>query len=148
MECRSIITKHLSWHIGNGERASFWHDSWNGLGKLDELEGMENLILMVEATWGTTMDCYVEEKHMELGPCWVWRDLSNFQLLDELKLKLEGIFKERRIILSNKEDRVVWCASKSGRYSAKLGYHLSGNVVTPEGWPHKLCWNKLCMPKA
>ena len=130
------------------ERASFWHDSWNGLGKLDELEGVENLIPVMEATWGSTVDCYVEEKHLELGPCWVWRDRSNLQLIDELKLRLEGIFKERQIFLSNKEDRVVWRASKSGCYLAKMGYQLRGNVENLEGWPYKLCWNKLCLPKA
>ena len=67
--------------------------------------------------WGDTMDYYVEEKKMELGPCWVWKDFSNLQLFEEHKLRLEGIFKEILIILSNEEDRIVWCASKSGCYS-------------------------------
>ena len=142
LECRGIITKHISWNIGNGEKASFWHDSWNGLGKLDEMEGVENLIPVMEATWGSTVDFYVEEKHSELGPCWVWRDPSNLQLTDELKLRLKGISKDRQIFLSD-----VWCASKSGCYLAKLGYQLSGNVANLEGWRYKLCWNKLCLPK-
>ena len=34
LECRPIITRNLSWHIGNDEKASFWFDSWNGEGVL------------------------------------------------------------------------------------------------------------------
>ena len=44
LECRHIITKHNSWHIENGEKASFWHDSWNRMGRLANLEGVENFI--------------------------------------------------------------------------------------------------------
>ncbi|XP_057837282.2 uncharacterized protein LOC131047412 [Cryptomeria japonica] len=29
-ECRHIITDHLSWKIGDGKRARFWDDSWDG----------------------------------------------------------------------------------------------------------------------
>ena len=39
-ECRPIIIKHLSWHIGNGGKAFFWYGSWNGLSRLVELEGV------------------------------------------------------------------------------------------------------------
>ncbi len=49
--------------------------------------------------------------------------------------------------MSNKEDNIVWCAAKSGRYSIKLGYQLSGKVIDSNVWPHKLCWNKLFLPK-
>ncbi|GLJ07653.1 hypothetical protein SUGI_0071800 [Cryptomeria japonica] len=29
-ESRRIITEHLSWRIGDGCKAKFWRDSWNG----------------------------------------------------------------------------------------------------------------------
>ena len=61
LEYRPIITKHLSWHVGNGERASFWHDFWNGFDKLSDIEGLDNLTQIIEDVWGTTVDCYVEE---------------------------------------------------------------------------------------
>ena len=69
LECRPIVTNHLSWQIGNGESASFWHDSWNGLGKMDEQEGLDNMISIMEELWGSTLDNYVEEKPTELGTC-------------------------------------------------------------------------------
>lgn len=29
-ESRKILTDHLTWRIGNGRKAKFWRDSWNG----------------------------------------------------------------------------------------------------------------------
>ena len=43
---------------------------------------------------------------------------------------------------------MIWCASKSGKNSTKLGYQLCEGQKNMESWPHQLCWNKLCMPKA
>ena len=62
------------------------------MGRLANLESMENLIPMMDASWGTLVDCYVDKNHTKLGPCWAWRDFSNLQLLDEHKSRLEGIF--------------------------------------------------------
>ena len=67
LECRPIITKHLSWQVGNGEIASFWHDSWNGMEVLHNQEGVEDLIQIMEVEWGETIDCYVEKKHSVVG---------------------------------------------------------------------------------
>lgn len=36
LSCKHVITDHISWVIGNGNRAKFWEDSWNGNKSLDE----------------------------------------------------------------------------------------------------------------
>ena len=66
LECKPIITNHILWHLGNGETGSFWFDSWNGLSRLVDLEEVEDLIPIMEAEWGETVDCYVEERQSEM----------------------------------------------------------------------------------
>ena len=61
---------------------------------------------------------------MVLGSSWVWENLSNVQITVEHKVMLEGIFQSRSINLSDKEDMIVWCTTKSGQYSIKLGYQV------------------------
>lgn len=61
---------------------------------------------------------------------------------------MQSIFNERRVNLSIKSDRIIWCDSQSGKYSVKLGYNLL-EAVNDEVFASKdLCWQKEILPKA
>ncbi|XP_057856252.2 uncharacterized mitochondrial protein AtMg00310-like [Cryptomeria japonica] len=60
-ESRSILTEHLTWKIGNGEKAKFWRDSWNGdISLAEEIDDMV-WINEVEAVVGSYVADYILE---------------------------------------------------------------------------------------
>lgn len=63
LDCRFVITNHISWQGGNGSKANFWEDSWNSLSVLKDnvdLHDLQNFFLQV---WGDKLTDYVEMKH-------------------------------------------------------------------------------------
>ena len=71
------------------------------------MEGVDNLILVIEVEWGDIVDCYLKERESEVGSYWGWKDYSKLQLSEEQKMKLKDIFQDRQVILSNKEDKII-----------------------------------------
>ena len=63
--------------------------------KLKDLEGVEDLVQIMEAEWGETIDCYVEKKQSETGASWGWRDISHLLLSNDQRLRMNNIFLER-----------------------------------------------------
>ncbi|XP_057852324.1 uncharacterized protein LOC131062636 [Cryptomeria japonica] len=62
--------------------------------------------------------------------------------------QLRNIINSGHIPVSNYDDNIFWCGSKTGEYSVKLGYgaqRIKGPITS---WPHKLCWNNQLLPKA
>ncbi|GLJ14995.1 hypothetical protein SUGI_0244810 [Cryptomeria japonica] len=60
-ESRNIITEHLTWKIGNGRKAKFWRDFWNGDISLAEEIDDPVLTNEVEALVGPFMADYILE---------------------------------------------------------------------------------------
>ncbi|XP_059076311.1 uncharacterized protein LOC131875706 [Cryptomeria japonica] len=57
---KSIITDHLSWHIGNEQSAKFWHDSWEGQPALSDLILDKAWIQSVEEQIGSFVSDYFD----------------------------------------------------------------------------------------
>lgn len=43
LECRSIITKHITWELNNGRRVAFWEDSWEAHPTLKTLPDLDEI---------------------------------------------------------------------------------------------------------
>ncbi|XP_059068734.1 uncharacterized protein LOC131859184 [Cryptomeria japonica] len=50
--------------------------------------------------------------------------------------------------MSNKEDTLRWCGSKSGQYSFKIGYGILENLAARVDYPTKLLWSSPILSKA
>lgn len=71
LSCRHVITDHVSWVIGDGKRAKFWEDSWNGYKSIEE-EGVDKeLRQKLCDLWGKNVKDYVVEKEGIFGKEWV-----------------------------------------------------------------------------
>ena len=65
---------------------------------------------------------YVEQITIDLGTFGEWKDVSNLDISHDQKCFILKIFDNITFVLRDEEDRIIWCAAKSGRYSARLGY--------------------------
>ncbi|GLJ06858.1 hypothetical protein SUGI_0050380 [Cryptomeria japonica] len=61
---------------------------------------------------------------------------------------LQDILSARHIPISDSNDCIFWCGSKTGEYKVNLGYHVQREQGSVKLWPHNLCWNKRLLPKA
>ncbi|XP_057863868.1 uncharacterized mitochondrial protein AtMg00310-like [Cryptomeria japonica] len=72
LECRKVVTDHLTWQVGNGAEAKLWEDSWAGHPALKDLEDFtetkEVLVQLVRD--------YMYSSEGVLGVEWLWKDLS------------------------------------------------------------------------
>ena len=74
LDCRSMVNKYLSWKIGNGEKASFWYDSWNGENILAQQVEVQELIPIMKNVWGDRVEHYVEQITTMLGTHSEWKE--------------------------------------------------------------------------
>jgi hypothetical protein len=58
-----------------------------------------------------------------------------------------SIFKARRVCLSLKRDRIVWCGAQLGKYSIKIGYQVLEAQGGESFISRDLCWSKEVLPK-
>lgn len=144
-DCRSIITEHISWHVGNDRMTKFWRDSWEGEPALMELINNHDWIESMENTWGQFVGDYFDTAKEKDGKR-AWKQFTNGCLI--LCNQTNKILKGRVIPISLEEDKIFWCAAKSCAYSVKLGYEVQRNKNSNPEWPYKLCWDKKLQPKA
>ena len=109
LECRAVVTENLSWKIGNGEKASFCYDSWNGENILAQQEGALEIIPIMENVWGEKVEHYVEQITTNLGTTWEWKDVSNLDITQEQKCLMKKIFDSRTIVIREEEDSHLAC---------------------------------------
>ncbi|XP_059064892.1 uncharacterized protein LOC131856943 [Cryptomeria japonica] len=120
-ESRKLITDHLTWRIGNGKKAKFWRDSWNGELALANIINDNEWINQIEANMGVHVADYVESFHSPNVPI-SWKRVGD--RLSENNLKLEEILNSRKTFVTYENDTLVWNAAKSGKYRVNLGYEL------------------------
>lgn len=54
-----MIIEHITWRLGNGEKANFWKDSWDGKPALSMREDIDLIKQVFEAMWGTKVKDYL-----------------------------------------------------------------------------------------
>ena len=65
------------------------------------------------------------------------------------KEAFERIIRERKVNQMERVDKLIWGASKDGKYYVKKGCNL---IIQSQRWkevemPLKLCWDSACLPK-
>ncbi|GLJ38025.1 hypothetical protein SUGI_0774170 [Cryptomeria japonica] len=144
-DSQRIIIDHLSWKIGNDKKAKFWRDSWNDeLTLFDMLEDKEWMTRM-EVEYGLYMVDYVAVGSTLVSSV-TWKSIGERSKVNNILV--EEILKGRKVFLSTEGDSVMWCATKSGKSSVKLGYELQWNRQKDVRWLTMLCWDKCVLPKA
>lgn len=143
-----MILNHISWQIGNGLKANFWEDSWDGLPNIGDGPDLMALKQYFSQKWGTKVRDYLTLKQGALGNEWVWKDVVGEELSDEQIRCMKRLLQGRKIFISGNEDKLVWCGSSTGCYSVKIGYQLLNSLEREIFWAKDLCWNKHVLPKA
>jgi hypothetical protein len=147
---KPLISKYLTWDVGNGQEALFWEDSWDGHPPLDKLGIPNSCKDSLTKLWGTKVSDYKTCIMTNVGIKWIWKSVDNLALDPTAKEVYKKIIHKRRIKQIDREDKLVWAASKEGRYSVKEGYK---SIVNSHKWeevdiPLNLCWDASCLPKA
>jgi hypothetical protein len=122
-ECRFIITDHISWWIGDGKSAKFWEDSWDGHESISKIVGNKEWIIEAKSKYGELVVDYVKKDAQEVGK-YEWKAIQLESIDNDDLRTLMGILECRRITLRDRSDEIIWCATKSGEYSIKLGYQI------------------------
>ncbi|GLJ43909.1 hypothetical protein SUGI_0915410 [Cryptomeria japonica] len=99
-ESRKIITDHLTSRIGNGKKAKFWRDSWNGEVALAEIIKDNDWINQLEAKMGAYVVDYVDTIHSSNAPI-SWKRVGDWP--SENKSKLEDILESKKTFVSNED---------------------------------------------
>lgn len=81
---------------------------------------------------------------------WKWKSLANLGLQIQEQEKLKKILRDRPINFHNREEKIIWAASKDGTYKVKEGYKI---IINSQRWeevniPLNLCWDTIGLPKA
>ncbi|XP_059064907.1 uncharacterized protein LOC131856958 [Cryptomeria japonica] len=103
-ERRRIITKYLSWRIGDARKAKFWRDSWNSDKALvDEIDDQDWINEMQE-TMGVMVADYVQEDCRPNSPI-RWKRFENAQNANSAKVV--NILQSRNIYLTTEKDTLI-----------------------------------------
>ncbi|GLJ07336.1 hypothetical protein SUGI_0064710 [Cryptomeria japonica] len=101
-ESRSIITEHLTWKIGNGGKAKFWRDSWNG--DIPLVEEIDDTVWVneVDAVVGSYVADYIMEGQRESE--WIeWKLVGEWKMEKNVELK-DILNRKKKIIYQKEED--------------------------------------------
>ncbi|GLJ30873.1 hypothetical protein SUGI_0613830 [Cryptomeria japonica] len=144
-DCRSVITDHISWHIGSGSKEKFWVGSWEGEPTLNELIIDQEWINTIEAQYRSYV-CANFDTDSSNGNIKTWKqvDIGYQEICDQLR----NILSKRHILVSNVEDSIFSCGSKLGEYNVKLGYEAQRAKGPYTDWLYRLCWHNRLLPKA
>lgn len=55
---------------------------------------------------------------------WKWKDPGELNMPREMENRFRNFLNSRIVKLSEEEDSIIWCGSKSGKYAIKIGYKL------------------------
>ncbi|GLJ15270.1 hypothetical protein SUGI_0249820 [Cryptomeria japonica] len=146
-ESRHIITNHISWKIGNGRKARFWHNSWNGHVEVIKVLGAQEWIHLAERECGEFVVDYIEEFPLGSG-LFRWKIPNKDYISLDSREKVREILESRIIVLNREEDEIIWCAAKSGEYKVNLGYQTMHIMQEVTEWPFRVCWDKMVAPRA
>ena len=113
---RYLITKYLTWDIGNGQDALFWEDSWDGLPPLDSQGHLVECKNLLSHHWGDKVKDYMILNNDQK---WTWKSIENLNLDPTIKKIYQNIITHRPIKQVDREDKLIWAASKLGNYNVK-----------------------------
>lgn len=77
-----------------------------------------------------------------------WKEVETLPLSANQKDLLKNIMQEYTPMLSNKEDTIRWCGSKSRQFLVKIGYNILDKLEERKEWLVKLLWSSTILPKA
>ncbi|XP_059071301.1 uncharacterized protein LOC131865388 [Cryptomeria japonica] len=77
-----------------------------------------------------------------------WKDPQVLNLGEDWERYLSKISGNREVLFLKEEDEIIWCGSKSGCYSVKVGITLLERDAKSKEWESKICWNNVCLLKA
>ncbi|XP_059072399.1 uncharacterized protein LOC131873582 [Cryptomeria japonica] len=80
LSCRKVITDHITWQLGNGEKAIFWTDSWDGRPSLSLRGEVGQIRLVTEAHWGYKVRDYLVKVRSNGVDEWKWKDVDMLPL--------------------------------------------------------------------
>lgn len=66
-KCRHVITYHLSWRLGNGQRVLFWNDLWDGHQSLSKTFDLGNYVERLQEDFGCRVVDYVTFEPNAIG---------------------------------------------------------------------------------
>ncbi|GLJ43933.1 hypothetical protein SUGI_0915800 [Cryptomeria japonica] len=139
-ESINIITENLTWKIGNGRKAKFWRDSWNGDISLAEEIDDPVWTNEVEALVGPFVVDYILKGQLEDE--WIeWKIVGEWKIENYIKLK-DILSRKKKIIYQKEVDCLLWSASKSGKYKVNLGYEILRSRAQNVEWPSALCMDR------
>ncbi|KAJ6925966.1 hypothetical protein NC651_010415 [Populus alba x Populus x berolinensis] len=140
---RNIVTNNTVMLVGNGKRIKFWLDDWTDNGRL--AEKFPTLFQL-----SNDKDASLEKMGMWDGHAWCWV----FSWIRDLRGRNTGLLTQMYAILSRMqldkeaEDRLVWKANNTGRYSVKsLCGLLSPSSPLNTVFSFKGIWRGLVPPK-
>lgn len=140
---RNIVTNNTVMLVGNGKWIKFWLDDWTGNGRL--AEKFPTLFQL-----SNDKDASLEKMGMWDGHAWCWV----FSWIRDLRGRNTGLLTQMYAILSRMqldkeaEDRLVWKANNTGRYSVKsLCGLLSPSSPLNTVFSFKGIWRGLVPPK-
>lgn len=70
---KPMITDHISWQVGTGDKARFWEDSWEGLLVLKDMEEVDAIMRVTEAQWGSKVRYFLCKRTLDRCEEWAWK---------------------------------------------------------------------------
>ena len=149
-KCRHLVSKFLTWDVGNGKKALFWDDSWDGRPPIANGPIPAGLKHKLCSLWGKRVIDYKTTTISGNKTIWRWKSGDGINLSPEELLAFNEIISSRTIKQSEREDKLIWAASNDGNYRVKVGYKA---LLNSKEWervelPLSLCWDPSCLPKA
>ncbi|GLJ32840.1 hypothetical protein SUGI_0661390 [Cryptomeria japonica] len=66
--------------------------------------------------------------------------------VDYMKVLMDKLASRHPVPMS-REDKILWCATKSSNYSCNLGYEVTSRMWEWCKWQTELCWEPHILPK-
>lgn len=146
-KCRSVLLPYLSWVMHNGSKVGIWDDAWNGYCPMDSIRDSSPLKSILLDKWRVFLSDYfniVQYGNLVVAK---WKSIEFLPISPSLKAEFSSTLKDRIIILSKKDDELIWTKNSSKKYSVKDGYNSLMSVTILSSWPYKLFWHLACLPK-
>lgn len=96
MQCPPLISKHLTWDIGNGEEALFWEDSWDGLPSPDSYNLPARIKDALTTKWGKLVSNYKHKVETNKVTSWEWKPLQDPTITKEEILAYNEFIRQRQ----------------------------------------------------
>lgn len=115
---------------------------------MDSIRDWSPLKSILLDKWGVFLSDYfnvVQNGNLVLAK---WKLIEFLPVSPSLKVEFSSTLKDRIIILSKKDDELIWTKNSSGKYSVKDGFNSLMPATVLSSWPYKLLWHPTCLPKA